>query len=100
MSWARATDPSTSHAAAASVRGTPDKRGACLLALATCGPCTDEELFTYYLRQVPAQGWPMQSPSGLRTRRAELVREGLVRDSKMRSLTVAGRRSILWEVSP
>lgn len=100
MTFARATDPTTSHEAAASVRGTTSKRAACLLALATLGPCTDEQLFDYYQQHGPAHGWPMQSPSGLRTRRAELVREGVVRDSKMRSLTASGRRSILWECSP
>lgn len=97
MTHARTTDPATSHEAAASVSGVTDKRHACLLAVQAIAPCTDEDLWAYYSSTAAQRGWPMQSPSGLRTRRAELVRDGSLRDSGMRSRTPAGRRCIVWE---
>jgi hypothetical protein len=99
MTHARNTDPTTSHEAAASVTRVTDKRTACLDAIRELQPCTDEELAVYYARGVAAGRWPKQSQSGLRTRRSELTREGVLRDSGMCALTDSGRRSILWEIA-
>ena len=96
---ARNTDPTTSHEAAASVTRVTDKRTACLNAIRELGPCTDEELAIHYARGVAEDRWPRQSQSGLRTRRSELTREGVLRDSGIRALTDSGRRSILWEIA-
>ena len=100
MTSARSNDPETSHEAAASVRGLSDKREACLLAVKTVGPCTDEDLWSFYASCHQQKGWPMQSPSGLRTRRGELVRLGRVADSGLRSLTASGRRAVIWQALP
>ncbi len=40
---------------------------------------------------------PKFAPSGARTRRKELVRLGLVRDSGVRKRTEANRPTIVWE---
>ena len=71
---ARSADPDTSHAAAASLA--PDKirlsQHAVLRHLRRNGPMTDTELVDTF------DGKIFQSPSGLRTRRKELVDRGLV----------------------
>lgn len=86
---ARATDPDTSWSAAQSIRAERIRasQAAILAILRTHGPLTDEGI------------WPHvdgQSLSGARTRRSELVAQGLVEDSGRRALTAAGRRSIVW----
>lgn len=87
---ARTTDPATSHAAAASVKQRPGHE-AILAILDLFGPHTDEALYE----------WPevraVCSPSGARTRRAELVDMGLVRDTGRREKTAANRDTIVWE---
>ena len=92
---ARSTDPSTSHEAAASVEDLRESQTRVLAFIARHGPITDEDL----ARVVRGEQFAI-SPSGLRTRRSELVHLGLVRDSGKRTLTNAGRRTILWEVVP
>lgn len=95
---ARTTDPATSHAAAASI--TPDKlresQRVVLAFLKVRGPMTDTDLVElwqhYRLRE-----WNDQSPSGLRTRRRELVAAGLVRDTGRRQRLDTGRKAIIWE---
>ena len=90
---ARSTDPTTSHDAAASARAAaPTIRAAVLAALRSHGPMTDEEL----LHQLHRDGVRC-SPSGARTRRAELVRAGQVEDSGEVALTASGRRTIIWQ---
>jgi hypothetical protein len=88
---ARNTDPETSHAAASSVGDLRPRQVAVLDVLRRCGPCHDEAIAAFYTG-------PPQSPSGLRTRRRELVDAGLVRDSGDRARLQTGRQSIVWEV--
>lgn len=92
---ARNTDPWTSHAAAESLE--PDKlrlsQEAVLRFLRRHGPMDDGKLVKTYNGDVP------QSPSGLRTRRAELVAKGLVVDSGDVVVMPSGRKAIIWRVS-
>lgn len=90
---ARRTDPETSHAAAASVRNIRKSQSNILQVLKKNGPLSDEELIRHYR----AAGLPPQSESGIRTRRAELVRLSLVVDSGDKAVTASGRNTILWE---
>lgn len=95
---ARESDPETSHAAADSI--TPDKLRASQRAVLNVlrlrgGKGTDEQIAESYTRG----SWPAQSPSGLRTRRKELVEAGLVEDSGERVTLPSGRDSIVWRVA-
>ena len=86
---ARTTDPETSHRAAASVKRICESQQAILDALRTHGPMHDELIFACVS--------DLMSPSGARTRRSELVRDGLVRDSMKRAKTASNRETIIWE---
>lgn len=92
---ARNTDPETSHAAAASL---PDERlrrsqQAVYDVLQHCGPLTDVELIMQYQRY---GGLPAQSESGIRTRRSELVRRGMVEWTGEKRRLVSGRQANVW----
>jgi len=76
MPHARNTDPQTSHDAAESVRSLTATKAALLNILYRA--LTDDELIDRYYIYVDAGLAPMASPSGIRSRRAELTREGLV----------------------
>ena len=89
---ARNTDPDTSHEAAASVRNPGLDREKVYAALGE-GPMTDEEI----LERCHAHYATTISPSGARTRRAELVKEGRVADSGVRKRLHTGRRAIVWQ---
>lgn len=95
---ARTSDPITSHEAAASIapEDLRPRLAAVLNLLAAFGPMTDELLARHY-RNYP--NLPKQSPSGLRTRRSELVELGLVAASGEYDYTASGRRSIKWETT-
>jgi hypothetical protein len=89
----RGSDPVTSREAAAGVQGRlVSDRAVVLEALREVGPCTDEVLVEF------AQVLGL-SPSGVRTRRCELVRAGLVLDTGRVGRTVSGRRAIVWGVA-
>ena len=93
---ARTTDPETSHEAAESV--TPMIRMSqlnILRAFRWYGRMTDYELIE---AGYPATRLPHQSPSGLRTRRNELVKAGLLEDSGKREVLPSGRKAIVWQV--
>jgi hypothetical protein len=94
MATARVTDPETSHAAAASVRDVRESQRAVHRLLLLYGPATDERLV--HLAELTALHI---SPSGLRTRRHELVALGLVQDTGHRAVMDSGRRAILWGVT-
>ena len=57
---------------------------------------TDEALVQVYAYRMSAHGWGMASPSGLRSRRNELVREGLVVEVDRLGRTSSGRKAIRW----
>lgn len=86
---ARSTDPGTSWAAARSVTRIRQTQQWILDLLAT--PMTDEQIALALERDGHSV-----SPSGARTRRAELVDLGLVVDSGQRTLLKTGRRAIVW----
>jgi hypothetical protein len=90
---ARSTDPPTSHAAAASAAPLTGRvRIEVLRALRAAGSdgLTDEELV--------ARLSHVATPSGVRTRRAELTERGWVHDSGLQRLTRSRRRAIVWVV--
>lgn len=99
---ARATDPQTSHDAAKSVRHETVTRAQIRILTLLCeyGPMTDEEI---------AQKWHAErngpiSPSGLRTRRAELEHRRFVEcwydgEYLARRMTAAGRQSLVRRVT-
>lgn len=95
---ARATDPETSHKAAASISQLKmtENRSAVLNLFVSCRQMTDEEFLVLYDRRDIE---PHQSESGLRTRRSELVKMGLLRDSGLRKRNGNGRECIVWEVA-
>lgn len=87
---ARNTDPHTSHEAAETVDG--NRNRALLLEFLKGRPAaTDEEIADAYRNA----GLPRQSPSGLRTRRAELVARGLVVCAG-EGTTASGRKCLKW----
>lgn len=89
---ARTDDPGTSHEAAATVDLRERHRNVLDVILAVPDGMTDEQLWNAYR----AQDKPPQSPSGLRTRRSELVAHGYLVDSGERRRTRHGRRTIVW----
>lgn len=97
---ARNTDPETSHAAAASL--TVDtlraSQAAVLAALNSTGPMTDVSLVEWYTEAAKVDpDYPRQSPSGIRSRRAELTAGGLVEDTGQRVRLESGRQAIVWQ---
>lgn len=92
---ARRSDPETSHAAAASlsVDRLREQQRYVLMLLEIWGPSTDVQLARFHATDSDA---PRMSPSGLRTRRAELVRMGKVRDTGGRVVLPTGRKAIVW----
>lgn len=96
---ARPTDPQTSQAAARSVRALRDSQNAVLKLLRELGPMDDVLLIERYQEAVLEGLRPNQSPSGIRSRRAELVEAGEVRDSGRKVRTEGGRNAIVWELA-
>lgn len=96
---ARMTDRGTSHAAAKSVRNQTATHDRIVDVLERYGPATDEEIAAYYGNLAELFDWPPVSPSGLRSRRAELVDLGVVVDTGERGRTRAGRACTVWELA-
>lgn len=94
---ARRTDPGTSHAAAKSVRNQTDTHERILELFERFGDATDEDLLIYWEQCASLFDWPTISPSGLRSRRAELVALGLVVDTGRKDKTSTGRACIVWD---
>lgn len=92
MARARTTDPQTSHDAAGSVQNENTIRYWVLKLLDR--PRTDVELVEVYGNMKYA---PRASESGIRSRRAELVADGLVEATDKRVKLPSGRNAIVWK---
>jgi hypothetical protein len=96
---ARPTDPETSHQAAESISETHLRasQGWVLAVLSYTGPTTDVDLVATYEHFVrTGTQVPPQSQSGIRSRRAELVEQGLVYDTGLRRRLPSGRQAVVW----
>lgn len=92
---ARRNDPATAHQAADSVQNINETKG-CILYLLQ-DPMTDQELVQRYKEAEHSWlGTPPASESGIRSRRAELVKAGLVFDTGQRRVLPSGRKAIVW----
>ena len=91
MAKARTNDPVTSHLAAESVKDVTATQEYVLRALRRSR--TDVELVQAYNNLKTA---PKASESGIRSRRAELVRKGMVIDTGRRVRLDSGRYAIVW----
>lgn len=94
MPFARKQDPATSHVAAATVQDITATKLAVLRALKRSR--TDVQILEIYLKDRKA---PKASESGIRSRRAELVRDGFVVDSGSRMKLDSGRMAIVWRLT-
>jgi hypothetical protein len=57
---------------------------------------TDEQLIDMYREAMRLWRWPAATDSGIRSRRRELVDDGLLIDTGMVGKTLTGRASIKW----
>ena len=89
----RAADGPTSRKAAASVQNMTRKRSDVMQAFRRFGDLTDEQLRDVYGTM---DGVSQQSESGLRTRRSELVRMELLRDTGQVRRMRSGRQAAVW----
>jgi hypothetical protein len=114
---ARSTDPATSHAAARTAHREISLKQLSVLDCfrsveeadlrVTAPPNTqgmiDEGLIRLYRSRREHierdAWWPLQTDSGLRTRRSELVTLQYLRDSGRKYATAAGSPSIVWELT-
>lgn len=97
----RASDPETSMTAALSISQsdlTETKKN--ILALLRAKAMTDEQLLDEYLSWAKVMDLKLISPSGLRSRRSELVDAGLIMDSGKRLPSKSGRAMIVWSLKP
>lgn len=92
---ARNSDPETSHAAASKVTNLGPVRDGIINALYTFGPQTDEGLAAIFKKWA---AFPKCSPSGLRSRRSELVTLGFIEDSGEVGKTEFGNDAIIWRL--
>lgn len=96
---ARRTDPQHSHDAARSVVNLGRTREAILDILRRLGPLSDEGIADRYELDMLHGRFEPCSPSGLRSRRSELVRMGFVCDSGLTGKTAAGRACTIWKLA-
>jgi hypothetical protein len=90
MPFARTTDPQTSHEAAQSVTNITPLKQEILQRLMT--PMTDADL----IQVIRTGSRLLVTESGVRSRRAELVQAGLVKDTGARVKLATGRSAIVW----
>lgn len=94
---ARSSDPDTSRETP--VLNLTAKRRAVLEAMNHYVECADMQLVDWYAADTRCgTRWPVQSPSGIRTRRSELVAVGYVRNSGGHVID-GGRRHIRWRIT-
>ena len=94
---ARWSNPETSKAAAASIplKSITQTQERVLALLRIHGPLSDEQL-----EEIFEDCWPASaSPQGVRSRRGELRRKGLIVDSGRRGTTKYGRSCVVWKVA-
>ena len=91
MPFTRRTDPETSFEAAASIHSLTRKQEAVFEVFRCYKRMHDAELLIRY----PPE-FPKQSPSGLRTRRSELVRAGRLEHTGDYAENAQGRRCRIW----
>lgn len=99
MPHARLTDPETSHQAAGSLtaeRLNETQRN--ILELLGKKPMADDEIGFRYYAIASGGRWNHTSPSGLRSRRAELVELGLVVRHSI-DTSKFGRKQIVWALA-
>lgn len=94
---ARWSDPQTSRQAAESISLTAvsQTQERILTVFKFHGHLSDEQLEQHFETYWPGTA----SPQGVRSRRGELVRKGLVLDSGRRGTTKYGRGCIVWQVA-
>jgi len=95
MPATRSSDPRTSHWAEGSVKNLTETK-LIILTLLSEGGMTDEQLIKAYRHAHDVGIAPKASDSGIRSRRAELVDDGVVWDSGRYNTTQSGRKSIIW----
>lgn len=93
MPYARRSDPETSHEAASTVKDVSLVKSLILGLLASYGELSDEQILTRYKA---VEGLPKATEQSLRSRRAELVKAGLVEHNGNFAITSNGRRTRLW----
>jgi len=96
MAGARITDPETSHEAAKSLtfeQLTETKRA--ILKILAHKDLNDDQIYQIYFQGAELGYWRHASVSGVRSRRAELVREGYLK-RKGKSETRFGRTCLIW----
>lgn len=96
MPNARLTDPLTSHLAAASVKNLSRTKAGILEVLQR--NMVDEDLIDRYYDLVHRGLAPLASPSGIRSRRSELVEAGFI-EAIGWQYTVSGRTTTVWRIT-
>jgi len=95
---ARKTDPATSHEAATSVSGEAmSETKKAIVNLLSIQSMTDDELFMRYFQGAELGHWQHASQSGVRSRRSELVKSGVIR-AKGFSKTKFNRPTTIWGI--
>ena len=98
----RTGDPETSHQAARTVKYGPNQK-AVFECFQYFGAMHDGQLIERYPawreRMLDFRPIPMQTDSGLRSRRADLVKLGYLRDSHKRALLPTKRNATIWEIT-
>lgn len=98
---ARNTDPETSHEAAASVANlTEVKRNILLILEGSSEPMMDWEIVRKYYEYTTVHNWAWAMEQSIRSRRADLVRDGKIEFANDWGQSVTGRRSRKWRLTP